>query len=100
MVASALVQAGQETVEDGAHGLAGGGAVVGARYVEAGLELVKRRKFVVLCTNAVLLPKHLHKFTPSKNFAWRATACWIVAKRIRSCSSRTEGPSAPSTRSR
>jgi hopanoid biosynthesis associated radical SAM protein HpnH len=33
-------------------------------------ELVKRRKFVVLCTNAVLLPKHLHKFTPSKNFAW------------------------------
>src|SRR5712664_3246463 len=33
-------------------------------------ELVKRKKFVVLCTNAVLLPKHLHKFTPSKNFAW------------------------------
>ena len=31
---------------------------------------VKRRKFVVLCTNAVLLPKYLHKFTPSKNFAW------------------------------
>jgi len=33
-------------------------------------ELLKRKKFVVLCTNAVLLPKHLHKFTPYKNFAW------------------------------
>jgi hopanoid biosynthesis associated radical SAM protein HpnH len=27
-------------------------------------------KIVFLCTNAVLLPKHLHKFTPHKNFAW------------------------------
>ncbi|HEX3811299.1 MAG TPA: adenosyl-hopene transferase HpnH [Mycobacteriales bacterium] len=33
-------------------------------------ELLKRKKFVVLCTNAVLLPKHLHKFKPHKNFAW------------------------------
>jgi len=33
-------------------------------------ELLKRRKFVVLCTNAVLMRKHLHKFTPDKNFAW------------------------------
>jgi hopanoid biosynthesis associated radical SAM protein HpnH len=27
-------------------------------------------KIVFLCTNAVLLPKHLHKFTPHQNFAW------------------------------
>ncbi|MCW2717177.1 MAG: hypothetical protein QOG20_4937 [Pseudonocardiales bacterium] len=27
-------------------------------------------KIVFLCTNAVLLPKHLHRFTPHKNFAW------------------------------
>ncbi len=33
-------------------------------------ELLGRGKFVVLCTNAVLLPKHLHKFTPHRNFAW------------------------------
>ena len=33
-------------------------------------ELLKRKKFVVLCTNAVLLPKHIHKFKPNKNFAW------------------------------
>src|SRR6201999_2544359 len=33
-------------------------------------ELLDRGKFVVLCTNAVLLPKHLHKFTPHRNFAW------------------------------
>jgi hopanoid biosynthesis associated radical SAM protein HpnH len=33
-------------------------------------ELLKRRRFVVLCTNAVLLAKHLHRFTPHRNFAW------------------------------
>src|SRR5690242_19638477 len=27
-------------------------------------------KIVFLCTNAVLLPMHLHRFTPHKNFAW------------------------------
>nr|VFK12205.1 MAG: hopanoid biosynthesis associated radical SAM protein HpnH [Candidatus Kentron sp. LPFa] len=29
-------------------------------------ELVKRKKFVYLCTNALLLKKNLHKFTPSQ----------------------------------
>jgi hopanoid biosynthesis associated radical SAM protein HpnH len=33
-------------------------------------ELLKRKKFVVLCTNALLLTKHMHKFKPNKNFAW------------------------------
>ena len=33
-------------------------------------ELLKRKKFVVLCTNAVLLPKHIDKFKPNRNFAW------------------------------
>ncbi len=33
-------------------------------------ELLKRKKFVVLCTNAVFLPKHIDKFKPNKNFAW------------------------------
>src|SRR5450756_933907 len=33
-------------------------------------ELIKRKKFVFLCTNALLLPKHLHKFKPSPYFRW------------------------------
>ena len=33
-------------------------------------ELVKRKKFVFLCTNALLLPKKLDKFTPSPYFAF------------------------------
>ncbi|MGH3213488.1 MAG: radical SAM protein, partial [Trebonia sp.] len=33
-------------------------------------ELLKRKKMVFLCTNAVLLPKHLHKFKPSPYFRW------------------------------
>jgi hopanoid biosynthesis associated radical SAM protein HpnH len=33
-------------------------------------ELLKRRKFVVLCTNALLMNKHMHKFRPHRNFAW------------------------------
>jgi hopanoid biosynthesis associated radical SAM protein HpnH len=33
-------------------------------------ELIKRKKMVFLCTNAILLPKHLHKFTPSPYFRW------------------------------
>jgi hopanoid biosynthesis associated radical SAM protein HpnH len=27
--------------------------------------IVERRKFVYLCTNAILLPKHIHEYTPS-----------------------------------
>src|SRR5499425_2295678 len=33
-------------------------------------ELIKRKKFVFLCTNALLIPKKLDKFTPSRYFAW------------------------------
>jgi len=33
-------------------------------------ELLARRRIVMLCTNAVLLPKHLHRFTPHRDFAW------------------------------
>src|ERR1700678_1792685 len=50
--------------------IAGGEPLMHPQVHEIVNELVKRKKFVVLCTNAVLLPKHLHKFTPSKNFAW------------------------------
>ncbi len=33
-------------------------------------ELVKRKKYVFLCTNALLIPKKLDKFTPSRYFAF------------------------------
>src|ERR1700759_5393251 len=33
-------------------------------------QLLKKKKFVFLCTNAVLLPKHIDKFKPSPYFAF------------------------------
>src|SRR5579863_4357975 len=33
-------------------------------------ELIKRKKYVFLCTNALLIPKKLDKFTPSPYFAF------------------------------
>jgi len=33
-------------------------------------ELIKRKKYVFLCTNALLIPRKLDKFTPSRYFAW------------------------------
>src|SRR5437867_8403611 len=33
-------------------------------------ELVKRKKFVYLCTNALLMQKKMHLFKPSAYFAW------------------------------
>jgi hopanoid biosynthesis associated radical SAM protein HpnH len=33
-------------------------------------ELIKRKKFVFLCTNALLIPKKLDKFAPSPYFSW------------------------------
>ena len=32
--------------------------------------LLDRGRIVMLCTNAVLLPKHLHRFTPHRDFSW------------------------------
>src|SRR3984957_11057960 len=37
------------------------------KIVEA---LIARKKFVYLCTNAILLPRKLEKFKPSPYFAW------------------------------
>jgi hopanoid biosynthesis associated radical SAM protein HpnH len=33
-------------------------------------ELIKRKKFVYLCTNALLMPRKIDKFKPSPYFAW------------------------------
>jgi len=33
-------------------------------------ELIKRKRYVYLCTNALLLKRRMHKFQPSEYFAW------------------------------
>lgn len=50
--------------------IAGGEPLMHPQIDEIVRQLVRRRKFVYLCTNAVLLPKHLHKFEPSPYFSW------------------------------
>jgi hopanoid biosynthesis associated radical SAM protein HpnH len=50
--------------------LAGGEPLMHPQIDEIVRQLLDRKKIVFLCTNAVLLPKHLHKFKPHRNFAW------------------------------
>ena len=50
--------------------IAGGEPLVHPRDRRDGRRAVKRKKFVFLCTNALLLTKKLDKFTPSPYFAW------------------------------
>src|SRR5947199_8411103 len=50
--------------------IAGGEPLMHPQIDEIVRQLLDRGKIVFLCTNAVLLPKHLHKFTPHRNFAW------------------------------
>ncbi|HET6909086.1 MAG TPA: adenosyl-hopene transferase HpnH [Mycobacteriales bacterium] len=50
--------------------IAGGEPLMHPQIDEIVTELLARKKIVLLCTNAVLLPKHLHRFTPHPDFAW------------------------------
>jgi hopanoid biosynthesis associated radical SAM protein HpnH len=50
--------------------IAGGEPLMHPQIDEIVGQLLARRKIVLLCTNAVLLPKHLHRFTPHRNFSW------------------------------
>jgi hopanoid biosynthesis associated radical SAM protein HpnH len=50
--------------------IAGGEPLMHPDIDEIARQLLARRKIVFLCTNALLLPKHLHKFAPHRNFAW------------------------------
>src|SRR5689334_2030103 len=50
--------------------IAGGEPLMHPQIDEIVRQLLRRGKIVFLCTNAVLLPKHLHKFSPHRNFAW------------------------------
>ena len=50
--------------------IAGGEPLMHPQIDEIVSELVKRKKYVFLCTNALLLPKKLDKFTPSRYLAF------------------------------
>jgi hopanoid biosynthesis associated radical SAM protein HpnH len=50
--------------------IAGGEPLMHPQIDEIVRQLLKRGKIVFLCTNAVLMPKHLHKFAPHRNFSW------------------------------
>src|SRR5262249_7818644 len=48
----------------------GGEPLMHPQLHEIVAELIKRKKYVFLCTNALLIPRHLDKFKPSRYFAW------------------------------
>jgi hopanoid biosynthesis associated radical SAM protein HpnH len=50
--------------------IAGGEPLIHPEIHDIAGELVKRRKFVYLCTNAILMEKKLDLFKPSPYFAW------------------------------
>jgi hopanoid biosynthesis associated radical SAM protein HpnH len=50
--------------------IAGGEPLMHPQIDEIVRQLLQRKKIVFLCTNALLLPKHLHKFKPHRDFAW------------------------------
>jgi hopanoid biosynthesis associated radical SAM protein HpnH len=50
--------------------IAGGEPLMHKQIDEIVRQLLDRNKIVFLCTNAVLLPKHIDRFTPHRNFSW------------------------------
>jgi hopanoid biosynthesis associated radical SAM protein HpnH len=50
--------------------IAGGEPLMHKQVDEIVRQLLDRHKIVFLCTNALLMPKHLHRFSPHRNFAW------------------------------
>jgi hopanoid biosynthesis associated radical SAM protein HpnH len=50
--------------------IAGGEPLLHKEIVDIAAGIVARRKFVYLCTNALLMKKRLAKFTPSPYFVW------------------------------
>ncbi len=50
--------------------IAGGEPLMHPEIDEIVRQLIARKKFVFLCTNALLMPKKIDKFTPSPYFSW------------------------------
>src|SRR5919204_5662571 len=67
-----VAQAVGAVLESGAPmvSIAGGEPLMHPQIDEIVRQLIARKKYVFLCTNALLLPKHIDKFTPSPYFAW------------------------------
>jgi hopanoid biosynthesis associated radical SAM protein HpnH len=65
-------QAVNAVMESGAPmvSIAGGEPLMHPQIDEIVQQLLDRKRIVFLCTNALLLPKHIHKFKPHRNFAW------------------------------
>src|SRR3954468_5219583 len=50
--------------------IAGGEPLIHPEVHLIAAELIKRKKFVILCTNAILMEKKLDNFKPSPYFSW------------------------------
>ena len=50
--------------------IAGGEPLIHKEIDQIVAALVERKKFVILCTNAILMAKKLDKFSPSPYFTW------------------------------
>ncbi len=50
--------------------IAGGEPLMHPQIDEIVRQLLAKGKIVFLCTNALLMPKHIHKFKPHRNFSW------------------------------
>src|ERR1700751_3052576 len=50
--------------------IAGGEPLMHPQVDELTRQLLNLGKIIFLCTNAVLLPKHLHRFKPHPDFVW------------------------------
>ncbi len=50
--------------------IAGGEPLMHPEVDEIVRRLIARKTYVFLCTNALLIPKHIDKFKPSRYFAW------------------------------
>ena len=50
--------------------IAGGEPLMHPEIDELVRRLIARKTYVFLCTNALLIPKHIDKFKPSRYFAW------------------------------
>ena len=61
----AIMEAGAPMVS-----IAGGEPLMHPQIDEIVRQLLAKKKFVYLCTNALLLEKHMHKFKPSPYFSW------------------------------
>src|SRR5207237_2275496 len=62
--------------------IAGGEPLVHREIHEIAAALVRRKKFVYLCTNALLMLRKMDLFEPSPYFAWSVPADGLLARHL------------------